>query len=138
MNRRRGSTLIEVLVAIFIMGIGLLAILAMFPLGALKMTQAIQDDRYGHCAANARSIAIARNLRFDTTIDPYFANPGGAAGSPLHQFATSESPSWAVFCDPFGVNSYSAASGTDVWLAGAQKSGGIARVSPGFIQLGPG
>ena len=45
LNERAGVTLIEVLVAIFIMGIGLLALLTLFPLGALRMAKAIQDDR---------------------------------------------------------------------------------------------
>jgi prepilin-type N-terminal cleavage/methylation domain-containing protein len=44
-SRSRGITLTEVLVAIFIMGIGLLALLSLFPLGALTMAQAIKDDR---------------------------------------------------------------------------------------------
>jgi hypothetical protein len=42
---RFGVTLIEVLSAIFVTGIGLLAILVLFPLGALSMAQAIKDDR---------------------------------------------------------------------------------------------
>src|SRR5207249_9710307 len=83
MNRRNAATLIEVLVAIFIMGIGLLAILALFPLGALKMAEGIRDDRVGHCAANARAIAIARNIRVNATPDPCFDNPGGATPSAL-------------------------------------------------------
>ncbi len=45
MKRRPGITLIEVLVAIFVMSIGLLALLTLFPLGALRMSQALQDDR---------------------------------------------------------------------------------------------
>ena len=37
MTHRSGVTLTEVLVAIFIMGIGLLSILVLFPLGALTL-----------------------------------------------------------------------------------------------------
>ena len=43
MRRRPAITLIEVLVAIFIMAIGLLALLTLFPLGALRMATALQD-----------------------------------------------------------------------------------------------
>jgi type II secretory pathway pseudopilin PulG len=57
MNRRSATTLVEVLVAIFIMGIGLLAILALFPLGALQMAQALKDDRAAQAAANATALA---------------------------------------------------------------------------------
>jgi hypothetical protein len=41
----RGVALVEVLAAIFIMGVGLLAVLSLFPLGLLSMRQAIQEDR---------------------------------------------------------------------------------------------
>ena len=44
-HSRPGTTLVEVLVAIFVMGIGCLAILAMFPLGAMNMARSIKDDR---------------------------------------------------------------------------------------------
>jgi hypothetical protein len=54
---RSGATLTEVLVAIFVMAIGLLALLTLFPLGALSMAQAIKDDRTAHSAKNAYGIA---------------------------------------------------------------------------------
>lgn len=52
-SRRHGITLLEVLAAIFIIGIGLLALLTLFPIGALQMAQAIKDDRAGQAAADA-------------------------------------------------------------------------------------
>ena len=52
-TRRRGVTLLEVLTAIFIMGVGLLAILTLFPLGALSMARAVRDDRAATIGANA-------------------------------------------------------------------------------------
>lgn len=54
-----GTTLLEVLAAIFVMGIGLLALLTLFPLGALEMAQAINDDRTAAIAANARAFSDA-------------------------------------------------------------------------------
>lgn len=57
MRQRRATTLVEVLVAIFVMGIGLLSLLALFPLAALNMAQSIKDDRAAHAAANARAFA---------------------------------------------------------------------------------
>lgn len=53
MTRRSGLSLTEVLVALFIMAIGLIAILTMFPLGALQMGQALKDDRTAQAASNA-------------------------------------------------------------------------------------
>src|SRR5947209_185623 len=76
---RRGVTLTEVLVAIFIMGIGLLALLVLFPLGALTMAQAVKDDRTGHAAANGIAVAKAMNVRnnfagaTNAYTNPYFA-----------------------------------------------------------------
>lgn len=53
MTRRPGLSLTEVLVALFIMGIGAVAILTLFPLGALNMAQALRDDRTTQCAAQS-------------------------------------------------------------------------------------
>jgi hypothetical protein len=65
-----GITLIEVLAVVFILGVGLLAELTLFPVGALEMAQAIQDDRTGAVAAEATEFAragaelIARTAKF--------------------------------------------------------------------------
>lgn len=53
MTRRPGLSLTEVLVALFIMGIGTIAILTLFPLGALNMAQAFRDDRCTQAASQA-------------------------------------------------------------------------------------
>jgi hypothetical protein len=53
MTRRPGLSLVEVLVALFIMGLGAIAILTLFPLGALQMGQALKDDRTAQAAGQA-------------------------------------------------------------------------------------
>jgi hypothetical protein len=97
MNRRPAATLVEVLVAIFIMGIGLLAILALFPLGAIRMAAAIQDDRVAHISANAAAAAQALNLRNDTNVVNAALKPGG----PLPA-AVAGGPGYPVYIDPIG------------------------------------
>jgi prepilin-type N-terminal cleavage/methylation domain-containing protein len=80
MTRRQGRpgvTLIEVLVTIFIMAIGMLALLVLFPLGALKMGQALRDDRCASSAALADSIALTWDIRHDATnVIPAFTANG--------------------------------------------------------------
>jgi Tfp pilus assembly protein PilV len=58
-GKQAGITLLEVLVAIFITGIGLLALLQLFPLGALDMAEAIKDDRTAAVAARAVALSDA-------------------------------------------------------------------------------
>ena len=60
---RKGATLIEVLVAMFVMSIGMVTLLALFPLGILSMAQAIKDDRCALAAGNAAGIEIAWDFR---------------------------------------------------------------------------
>jgi prepilin-type N-terminal cleavage/methylation domain-containing protein len=43
--RRAGFSLVEVLVSLFILAAGLIALLTLFPLGAYQMAGALQDDR---------------------------------------------------------------------------------------------
>jgi prepilin-type N-terminal cleavage/methylation domain-containing protein len=68
-TQRPGVTLLEVLTAIFIMGIGMLALLTLFPLGALSMARAIRDDRAATIAANASAVAATFDLRNDTNVN---------------------------------------------------------------------
>jgi Tfp pilus assembly protein PilV len=58
-----GVTLVEVLVAILVQGVGLLALLTLFPLGVLEMAQAVKDDRTAAVAANAEALSeVGRDL----------------------------------------------------------------------------
>ena len=70
MRHRPGITLVEVLVAIFIMAIGLLAILTLFPLGALRMSESLQSDRTAAAASEAAGIGDAFGMRQDPQFDP--------------------------------------------------------------------
>src|SRR5262249_22084043 len=107
MPRRPAITLVEVLVAIFVMGIGMLAVLTLFPLGALTMAQAIRDNRAGHIGATAASM-----------LDSYFLlQPDGTYAPPAKDFylnqlyaeppgappADPNGPSYPVFLDPLGL-----------------------------------
>jgi Tfp pilus assembly protein PilV len=115
MRNRPAVTLIEVLVSIFILAIGMLALLTLFPLGALNMARALKDDRCAQAAAQAEGIANSQNVRHD-------ANVISLMGSGLP--ATWEGPSKPVFADPIGVRQI----GTATALGG-----NVARVSLSFI-----
>lgn len=60
MIRRPATTLVEVLIAIFIMAIGLMALMTYFPLGASYLSRAVQDVRSADLAANAAAQARAQ------------------------------------------------------------------------------
>jgi type II secretory pathway pseudopilin PulG len=82
MKTRSGISLLEVLIAIFVMAIGLLALLTLFPVGALSMAQAVKDNRTAQAAANAEATAKALRLNEDdnsaqTGIRALLASVGG-------------------------------------------------------------
>ncbi len=62
-----GTTLVEILVAIFVMGLGLLALLTLFPLGALEMARAIEDDRTAAIAVDAVALGQAGRVLVSRT-----------------------------------------------------------------------
>jgi prepilin-type N-terminal cleavage/methylation domain-containing protein len=76
---QRGVTLVEVLVAIFVSGIGLLALLTLFPLGALEMAQAIPDDRTAALADDALVLSQTGTELLSRTAD--FVEVSFASGS---------------------------------------------------------
>src|SRR5262245_57497725 len=118
--RRSGATLIEVLVSIFVMGVGLIALLVLFPLGAVTMGQPIQAERCAHAAANADAIGQLQGIRKGSQIivkdvlpqppvivDP-FGNPDPANSSGGRMPAADpDGPSYAVLVDPAGSRAMS-------------------------------
>jgi prepilin-type N-terminal cleavage/methylation domain-containing protein len=121
MKHRPGVTLLEVLTAIFIMGIGLLALLTLFPLGALSMAQALQNDRAQAAAVTISENAIAMNLRQDTNVTGSFTNP------PPNR---ANGPSWGVLVDPIGLQFGNA-------LVTLGKTGLPLPVTPGIQRVSP-
>jgi hypothetical protein len=136
MNRRTGATLIEVLVAIFVAALGLLALLALFPVGAFSMAQAIKDSRTALAAANAAALANAMNLTNDPDLwvnqqnngVSFFTNPGPPTGLTPLQPGKYSGPSYSIYIDPVGFNVL----GYPGTIAGVNQ-GGIRRRSLSFL-----
>ena len=108
MNRRRGVTLIEVLVAIFVVALGLMALLTLFPLGALSMAQSIREDRMALMASNA--VATLRILDAASDRHVLSALTQGKKDFP------PDGPSYAALLDPIGSDNYVGAAST--WVGG--------------------
>jgi len=121
MIHRTGISLIEVLVAIFITAVGMLALLTLFPLGALRMSDAIKDGRCAQAGANATASALAMNLRNDTNVLNAFTSASGSLASATVNGQPYQGPSYPVYVDPLGK-----ASGTTLGQPQIQ------RVSPGY------
>jgi hypothetical protein len=112
MKVRPAVTLMEVLVTMFIMAIGMLAVLVLFPLGAVSMGQALKDDRCTSAASMAEQYAIVKNVRHDPALalptPPY---PQGSSlfttqtltSPPTTIPATWNGPSFPVYVDPYAV-----------------------------------
>jgi prepilin-type N-terminal cleavage/methylation domain-containing protein len=108
-SRRSGVTLIEVLVAIFVASIGLLALLALFPVGALSMKQALKDSRCAQCAVNAmalfqsQSIGLNSELNYLNSLSDPFSD--GLNGTTLgtRPPASANGPSYPLYIDPLGA-----------------------------------
>lgn len=118
---RPGITLVEVLAAIFILGVGALAVLVLFPLGALKMAKSLQYSRCGTIANNADATAIMFDLRQDPAVVNAIKDGVAPAGS---GYANSDplGRGYPVFVDPYyAVQGYSK-------LGGSQ----IDRIAPAF------
>lgn len=90
-RRRPGVTLMEVLIAIFVMSIGLLCVLTLFVLGAQRMATAFKDGSAAQAAICARGLANMKDLR---NIKEVTDALGAGADS---------DPSNPVFIDPIGA-----------------------------------
>lgn len=106
MTSRTGATLVEVLVAIFVMGIGMMALLTLFPIGVLTMRQAIQDDRAASAAANATS--VAKMKIFPSKFDQWLTRADWDFPAAQQQLssAASDGPSYPLMIDTIGAKNY--------------------------------
>jgi len=104
MTRRSGLTLVEVLTALFILALGVIAILTMFPLGASQMAIAVRDNRSTECAFNAD--AYLRNYWKTQVVE------AGGGGEPFYASLFDPDPTAGAGAFPHGVT----ATGTDMSL----------------------
>src|SRR5438132_8659794 len=94
---RSGVTLIEVLVSIFVTAIGLLAILALFPVGAFSMATAIKNGRCVQASINAKALANSARIWQDSPLTSQFTSPGGLPPLPPSAFIFSYTgPSYPI------------------------------------------
>ncbi|MCU0706358.1 MAG: prepilin-type N-terminal cleavage/methylation domain-containing protein [Fimbriiglobus sp.] len=123
---RAGFSLVEVLVALFIVAAGLIALLTLFPLGAVQMGQALRDDRSQQCALQAdgklrewwrRNVVEVPPTPNDPyfSVEPaytalnYFDDLNGGLLAPvgsLPPLGGINRVSYPVLLDPIGVQSY--------------------------------
>jgi hypothetical protein len=144
MRRRSGATLIEVLVAVFVTAIGLLALLALFPLGALNMAQAIKDSRAAQATANAAAIAEIQQIRNDPGLyQPWdaFAWRETPSATPiwpvLSNIPNYDGPSYPVYIDPIGVSIPDPSTANFLGAEATLPSPGIVRRTASFVATPP-
>lgn len=72
-RRRRGLSLLEILISIFVLAVGLLGVISIVPLGQMTIAEAQKADRSGACGrAVMRQIKVKRLLDFRSWLwEPY-------------------------------------------------------------------
>jgi len=121
---RKGITLLEVLMAIFIMGIGMVSVFAIFPVAALMMGQAIEKYQINEVVNNTQSNFDTDALEFVKN-QPTWIYSNGAVLNPI--FA-GNSPQY-LFLDQAAGPSRSLLGGVKV----AYINGGVSPALPAQI-----
>ncbi len=106
MNRRAGLSLAEVMIAIFVLGLGLMGVLSLFPLGAVRMAQAIKDDR-----CQIHNLSMAANWHWVWRDETVYRNPNDPTNPTYRQLYLTQPmpnpsptpPNYVGLCD---LNSY--------------------------------
>jgi len=134
MTRRPGLTLVEVLTALFILALGVIAILTMFPLGASQMAVAVRESRSAEAAFNAdaffRTYWKTEVVEKGGGTEPFFAaltNPNSGlsagfthlVGGPLLPIAGPGEASYPVLVDAMGYVARNNGSMSQYWLGDA-------------------
>lgn len=107
---RRGMTLAEVLIAMMVLAIGMMGILALFPIGAAQLAQAVKDERTSQLAsiADGQFRVLWRNAWLDAN-GQLNSDSNAFAAEPAYQqldygtSATATTPSSPLYMDPVGI-----------------------------------
>jgi len=126
---RNGLSLAEVMIALLVLAIGLMGVLALYPLGAKQMAEAVKDERASQLAdigeAYTRLYWRGAYLKSDGTLRSdaeVFAaapelqkldSPGALAGT--NYLVTASEPSSPLYIDAIGFNA-----GGGQWVGGIQ------------------
>ena len=104
MIKRKGITLLEVLISIFIMGIGMLSVLAMFPAAADMMGRAITNSQISEGVVNARG--MQDGVDWISPSGPYYQY----LNAPVWKSPTTDTPVFLLldqYASVVGINSFS-------------------------------
>ena len=104
MIKRKGLTLLEVLISIFIMGIGMLSVLAMFPAAADMMGRAITNSQIAEGLVNARG--MQDGVDWISPSGPYYQY----LNAPVWKSPTTDTPVFLLldqYASVVGINSFS-------------------------------
>ena len=106
---RKGITLLEVLMAIFIMGIGMVSVFAIFPVAALMMGQAIEKYQINEVVNNTQSNFDADALEFVKNQPNLICNSSGVqistiSGSFLSSTISSPLPQYLFLDQAAAIN----------------------------------
>ena len=106
---RKGITLLEVLMAIFIMGIGMVSVFAIFPVAALMMGQAIEKYQINEVVNNTQSNFDADALEFVKNQPNLICNSSGVqistiSGSFLSSTINSALPQYLFLDQAAAIN----------------------------------
>jgi len=106
---RKGITLLEVLMAIFIMGIGMVSVFAIFPVAALMMGQAIEKYQINEVVNNTQSNFDSDALEFVKNQPNLICNSSGVqistiSGSFLSSTISSPLPQYLFLDQAAAIN----------------------------------
>jgi type II secretory pathway pseudopilin PulG len=102
-RRRAGITLTEILIAIMILGIGLVSLATLFPIGLLRLREAARWSRSATLMQTAASDAVSRGLMNGDSFNyavPWHVTPVGGVYNPLVQDTISYGGDWLVAGTP--------------------------------------
>ncbi len=97
-SRRAGISLTEVLIAMFIMAVGMIALMTLFPLGAMRIGQSLKDDRCtqlalqmdGEMRAVWRNEVVAKLARGEEPTEAFYHAMEGANLYPIEPITSAQ------------------------------------------------